>query len=131
MGTRFGAFHRTKYIKSHDNMAQIILPSKIKHVGTSNEIQNHQKDIAQTKIAHCVGTSNEIQYHPFYFWGQLLSSLFGTSLVAVRESGGTGRARGWKREAKRRRTLREMGVDTASFPFFHYAFLRFSFRVIH
>ena len=35
------AFHRTKHIKLHDNMAQIILPSKIKHVGTSNEIQNH------------------------------------------------------------------------------------------
>ena len=35
------AFHRTKYIKSHDNMAQIILPYKIKYVGTSDEIQNH------------------------------------------------------------------------------------------
>ena len=23
MGARFGAFHRTKYIKSYDNMAQI------------------------------------------------------------------------------------------------------------
>ena len=32
------AFHRIKYIKLHDNMAQIILPSKIKCVGTSNEI---------------------------------------------------------------------------------------------
>lgn len=31
-------FHHTKYIKLHDNMAQIILPSKIKCVGTANEI---------------------------------------------------------------------------------------------
>lgn len=44
-------------------MAQIILPSKINCVGTSNEIQNHQKETAQTKIAHCMDTSNEIQYH--------------------------------------------------------------------
>lgn len=57
------AFHHTKYIKSHDNLAQIILPSKINCMATSDEIQNHQKDIAQTKIAHCVATSNEIQYH--------------------------------------------------------------------
>ena len=48
------AFHCIKHIKSHDNMAQIILSSKI----------------------NCVATSNEIQNHPFYFWGQLLSSLF-------------------------------------------------------
>jgi len=41
MGARFGAFHRTKCIKSHDDMAQIILPSKIKCVDTSDEIQNH------------------------------------------------------------------------------------------
>ena len=41
------AFHCIKHIKSHDNMAQIILPSKIK----------------------CVGTSDEIQNHPFYFLG--------------------------------------------------------------
>ncbi len=41
MGARFDAFHRTKYIKLHDNMAQIILPSKIKCVATSDEIQNH------------------------------------------------------------------------------------------
>ena len=109
MGARFGAFHHAKYIKLHDNMTQIILSSKVK----------------------CMNTSNEIQYHPFCFWGQLLSSLFGKSLVAVCKSGGTGRARGWKWEAKRRRTLREMGVDAATFPFFHYAFLRFSFRVIH
>ena len=44
-------------------MAQIILPSKIKCMGTSDEIQNHQKDTAQTKIAHCMATSNEIHYH--------------------------------------------------------------------
>ena len=39
------SFHHTKYIKSHDNMAQFILSSKI----------------------NGMGTSNEIQYHPFYF----------------------------------------------------------------
>ena len=39
------SFHRIKYIKSHDNMAQIILPSKI----------------------NCMATSNEMQYHLFYF----------------------------------------------------------------
>ena len=38
MGAQFGAFHRTKYIKSHDNLAQIILSSKIKCVGISDEI---------------------------------------------------------------------------------------------
>ena len=70
-------------------MAQIILSSKINCMGTSdeiqnhqkdtaetkithcmdtsNEIQNHQKDTAQTKVAHCMDTSNEIHYHPFYF----------------------------------------------------------------
>ena len=32
------SFHRTKYIKSYDNMAQIILPSKINCIATSNEI---------------------------------------------------------------------------------------------
>lgn len=63
MGAQFGAFHHTKYIKSHDNMAQIILPSKINCVGTSDEIQNHQKDTAQTKIVHCIATSDEIQNH--------------------------------------------------------------------
>ena len=47
MGARFDAFHRMKYIKSHDNMAQIILSSKI----------------------NCMATSNEIQNHPFYFLG--------------------------------------------------------------
>ena len=41
MGARFGAFHRTKCIKLHDNLAQIILPSKINCMNTSNEIQNH------------------------------------------------------------------------------------------
>ena len=35
------AFHRIKYIKSYDNMAQIILLSKINGMDTSNEIQNH------------------------------------------------------------------------------------------
>ena len=91
MVEQFASFHRIKYIKSYDNMAQIILPSKINSVDTSDEIQNHQKDIAQTKVAHCmgtsdeiqnhqkdtaqtkiancVGTSNEPQYHPFYFLG--------------------------------------------------------------
>ena len=38
MVEQFVSFHRTKYIKSYDNMAQIILLSKIKCVGTSNEI---------------------------------------------------------------------------------------------
>ena len=90
-------------------MAQIILLSKINGMDTSNEIQNH----------------------PFYLWGQLLSSLFGKSLVAVCETYKTRRARDWKREAKRRRAQHEMGVGAATFPFFHYAFLRFSFRVIH
>lgn len=41
------SFHHTKYIKLHDNMAQIILLSKI----------------------NCMATSNEIQYHLFYFLG--------------------------------------------------------------
>lgn len=63
MVEQFASFHRIKHIKSYDNMAQIILPSKINCMDTSDEIQNHQKDTAQTKIAHCVGTSNEIQYH--------------------------------------------------------------------
>lgn len=63
MGARFGAFYHTKYSESHDNMTQIILPSKINCIDTSDEIQYHQKDTAQTKVAHCMGTSNEIQYH--------------------------------------------------------------------
>ena len=91
MGARFGAFYHTKYSESHDNMTQIILPSKINCIDTSDETQYHQKDTAQTKIAHCMDTSNEIQYHhktctldspinsmctsneiqyhPFCFWG--------------------------------------------------------------
>ena len=35
------AFHHTKHIKLHDNMAQIILLSKINCMDTANEIQNH------------------------------------------------------------------------------------------
>ena len=35
------SFHHTKCIKVHDKLAQIILPSKIKCVDTSDEIQNH------------------------------------------------------------------------------------------
>lgn len=72
MVEQFVSFHRTKYIKSHDNMAQIILLSKINGMDTSNEIQNH----------------------PFYLWGQLLSSLFEKPLVAVCETYETRRARG-------------------------------------
>ncbi len=41
MVEQFVAFHRIKHIKLHDNMAQIILPYKIKCMGTSNEIQYH------------------------------------------------------------------------------------------
>ena len=41
MGARFGAFHHAKYIKLHDNMAQIILPSKINYIDTSDEILYH------------------------------------------------------------------------------------------
>ena len=37
------SFHRTKYIKLYDNLAQIILPSKIKCMGTSNEIKYHHE----------------------------------------------------------------------------------------
>ena len=39
-------------------MAQIILLSKIKCMDTSNEIQYHQKDTAQTKVANCMDISN-------------------------------------------------------------------------
>ena len=109
------AFHRIKHIKSYDNMAQIILPSKINCIDTSDEIQYHQKDTAQTKVAHCMGTSNEIQFHPFYFWGQFLYSLFGKSLVTVCETYETGSARRWRRDAKRRRIQHKMGMGTASF----------------
>lgn len=41
MVEQFASFHRIKYIKLHDNMAQIILSSKIKCMDTSDEIQNH------------------------------------------------------------------------------------------
>ena len=61
------AFHRTKYIKLHDNMAQIILPSKIKCVGTSNEIQYYHKTCTLDLPINSMGTSNEIHYHLFYF----------------------------------------------------------------
>lgn len=54
------SFHHTKYIKLHDNLAQIILSFKINSMNTSDEIQYHQKDTARTKIAHCMDTSNEI-----------------------------------------------------------------------
>ena len=84
-------------------------------VDTSNEIQYHLTDSMPKEVRNCMATSNEMQYHPFYFWGQLLSSFFGKSLVAVRESGGIGRARGWKRGARRRRIKHEMGVGAASF----------------
>ena len=43
MVEQFVSFHHTKYIKSHDNMAQIILSSKVKCVATSNEIQYHHE----------------------------------------------------------------------------------------
>ena len=125
------AFHLTKHIKSYDNMTQIILPSKINCMDTSNEIQYHHKTCTLDSPINCIATSNEPQYHPLYFWGQFLSSLFDESSVADCETSEKESARGWKRDAKRRRAHYEMGVDTASFPFFHYAFLRFSFRVIH
>ena len=73
------SFHCTKYIKLHDNLAQIILPSKINCVGTSNEIQYHHKTCTLDSPINSMGTSNEIQYHPLYLWGQLPSSLFGKS----------------------------------------------------
>ena len=38
MVEQFVSFHHTKHIKLHDNMAQIILSSKINCMGTSNEI---------------------------------------------------------------------------------------------
>ena len=125
------SFHRIKYIKLHDNMAQIILPFKIKCMATSNEIQYHHKTCTLDSPINGMDTSDEIQNHPLYLWGQLLSSLFEKPLVIVCKSGGTGRTWDWKWEAKRRRTQHEMGMDATSFPFFYYAFLRFSFRVIH
>lgn len=36
MGARFGAFYHTKYSESHDNPAQIILPSKINRMNTTH-----------------------------------------------------------------------------------------------
>ena len=57
------AFHRTKHIKLHDNMAQIILPYKIKCMGTSNEIQYHHEQAVKYWRTNCMGTSDEIQYH--------------------------------------------------------------------
>ncbi len=69
MGARFGAFHHTKYIKLHDNMAQIILPSKINGMATSNEIQYHHKTCTLDSPINGMATSNEIQYHPIYFLG--------------------------------------------------------------
>ena len=54
------AFHRTKYIKLHDSLAQIILPSKIKCMGTSNEIQYHLTDSMPKEVRNCMGISNEI-----------------------------------------------------------------------
>lgn len=61
------AFHRIKHIKSYDNMAQIILPSKINCMDTSNEIQYHHKTCTLDSPINCMGTSNNIQNHPFYF----------------------------------------------------------------
>ena len=91
MVEQFVSFHRTKYIKWHNNMAQIILPSKINCIatsdeiqyhheqavkywrtncmGTSNEIQYHLTDSMPKEVRNCMGTSNEPQYHPFYFLG--------------------------------------------------------------
>ena len=61
------SFHRIKYIKLHDNMAQIILPFKIKCMATSNEIQYHHKTCTLDSPINSKGTSNEMQYHLFYF----------------------------------------------------------------
>lgn len=58
MGARFGAFHRIKYIKLHDNMAQIILLSKINCIDTSNEIQYHLTDSMPKEVRNCMDTSN-------------------------------------------------------------------------
>ena len=115
MVEQFASFHRIKYIKSYDNMAQIILPSKINCIGTSNDIQYRLTDSMPKEVRNHVGISNEIQYHPLYFWGQFLSSHFEKPLVAVCETSETGSARGWRRDAKRRRILHEMVVGTASF----------------
>ena len=50
-------------------MTQIILPSKINCMDTSNEIQYHLTDSMPKEVRNCMGTSNEIHYHPFYFLG--------------------------------------------------------------
>jgi len=63
------AFHRIKHIKSYDNMAQIILPSKINCMDTSNEIQYHHKTCMLDSPINCMPISNEIHYHPIYFLG--------------------------------------------------------------
>jgi len=67
MVEQFASFHRIKYIKSYDNMAQIILPSKINCIGTSNDIQYRLTDSMPKEVRNHVGISNEIQYHPLYF----------------------------------------------------------------
>ena len=41
MVEQFVSFHHTKHIELHDNMAQIILSSKINGMDTSDEIQYH------------------------------------------------------------------------------------------
>jgi len=50
-------------------MAQIILPSKINGMDTSNEIQYHHKTCMLDSPINCMATSNEIQNHPLYFLG--------------------------------------------------------------
>ena len=60
MDARFGAFYHTKYSESHDNMTQIILPSKINCIDTSNEIQYHLTDSMPKEVRNCMATSNEI-----------------------------------------------------------------------
>ena len=52
------AFHRIKHIKSHDNMPQIILSSKINCMGTSNEIQYHLTDSMPKEVRNCMDISN-------------------------------------------------------------------------
>ena len=52
------SFHHTKYIKSHDNMAQIILPSKINSVDTSDEIHYHLTDSMPKEVRNCMDISN-------------------------------------------------------------------------
>ena len=52
------AFHLTKHIKSYDNMTQIILPSKINCMDTSNEIQYHLTDSMPKEVRNCMDISN-------------------------------------------------------------------------